>query len=97
MMSAGVILLSVSLLSFAVYACSLTTLLVQPVRKGLVRTAVCRVVSALIYLTIALITLRGIDLGSVALFVFIGIQLMWQGNAVADARLRRSRHSARRE
>lgn len=96
MMAAGVILLAVSLLSLTVYGWSLTKLLAQPVREGLVRTAVCRVVSALIYLTIALITIRGIDLGSAPLFVFIAIQVMWQGNAVADARLRRARHSVRR-
>lgn len=86
-MTAVATLLLVSLLSLTVYVWSLAKLLVRSPRRGLVRTAVCRVIAALIYTTTACLVVAGVELHSVPLFVLVAVQMMWQGNAVADARL----------
>jgi hypothetical protein len=86
----GVTLLVVATAGLTVYGLSLWRLLRRPHRRGLVRTAVCRVAVAVLYLSIAVATLVGHSLSdAAALAVFIAIQLVWQANSVADVRLSR--------
>jgi hypothetical protein len=86
----GYVLLLVSLMSMAVYLISLFRLVAQPYRRGLVRTAVCRVAAAGMYTVIAMATLSSNPkTGMISVGVFVVIQLMWQANSVADVLLTR--------
>lgn len=59
------------------------------VHGGMLRTATCRVIAASIYVCVAIADLIAQQTFQVlALVVFSFIQLLWQGNAVADVRLR---------
>lgn len=61
------------------------------VHAGMLRTATCRVVAAVSYVVIGVATLLTSEsLPVLALVVFCGVQVMWQANAYADLRLRRS-------
>lgn len=61
------------------------------VHTGMLRTATCRVVAAASYVFIGVATLlTGQSLPILALVVVCGVQVMWQVNAYADLRLRRS-------
>lgn len=61
------------------------------VHAGMLRTSICRVAAAASYVVIGLITLLTREsLPVLALVVFCGVQVMWQVNAYADLRLRRS-------
>jgi hypothetical protein len=60
------------------------------VHDGMVRTAVCRTVAALLYVTTGIAALTAHPfLPVVALAVLLSVQVMWQINAIADVRLRR--------
>ena len=86
----GLLLLAVSLISLLTYLISLHSLLLQPRRRGLIRTAVCRVLAAFMYSVIAMSTLAGKPASIlITLGTFIGIQLMWQANSIADVLLTR--------
>jgi hypothetical protein len=86
----GSLLLAVSILSVIIYMAALGQLLIGPHRPGLARTALCRIVAALLYVGVALLTLQTNTQGPlVGLGVFTVVQLMWQANAVADVRLTR--------
>lgn len=91
----GGLLLAVSLISVLIYMVALGQLLAGPRRSGLVRTALCRLVAALLYVAVGLLTLHTHSQGPlVGLGVFTVVQVMWQANAVADVRLtRRSRRN----
>jgi hypothetical protein len=86
----GYLLLGVSFVSVVIYMVSLGQLLIQDHRPGLVRTAVCRILAALLYVGVALITLRTNTQGPlIGLGVFTVVQLMWQANAIADVMMTR--------
>jgi hypothetical protein len=89
----GGLLLGVSLVSVLTYMVALGQLLSGPRRVGLVRTALCRLFAALLYVGVGLMTLHTHAQGPlIGLGVFTAVQVMWQANAVADVRLaRRSR------
>lgn len=60
------------------------------VHAAMVRTAVCRVVAAAVYVGVGISTLIAQEtLPFLALVVFSAVQLMWQANSVADIRLHR--------
>jgi hypothetical protein len=60
------------------------------IHDGMLRTAICRVIAAAIYVCVGVVTLIAQQaLPVLALVVFSFVQLMWQGNAFADVRLRR--------
>lgn len=86
----GVTLLVTASVGVVVYGLSLWRLLHRPHRRGLVRTATCRVGAAVLYGAIAVATLLGAGLGdATALVVFIAVQLVWMVNSIADAALTR--------
>jgi hypothetical protein len=86
----GALLLTVSLVSVVVYMSALGQLLVGEKRPGLVRTALCRLFAALLYVGVGLATLESGQQGPlVGLAVFTIAQLIWQANAIADVRLTR--------
>jgi hypothetical protein len=86
----GALLLVVSLVSVVVYMSALGQLLIGEKRPGLIRTAVCRLFAALLYVGVGLATLESGQQGPlVGLAVFTIVQLMWQANAIADVRLTR--------
>ena len=89
----GGLLLTVSLVSVLTYMVALGQLLSRPRRPGLVRTGLCRLFAALLYVGVGLTTLHTHTQGPlIGLGVFTAVQVMWQANAVADVRLaRRSR------
>lgn len=67
---------------------TLWRLLHRPRRPGLVRTAACRVVAAVLYVGVALATLYDVDAGPViGLGVFAAAQLIWQVNGLLDLRI----------
>jgi hypothetical protein len=91
----GALLLVVSLISVMVYMVALGQLLVGAHHRGLVRTAVCRLVAALLYVGVALATLHRNDQGPlIGLGVFTVVQLMWQANSIADVVLTRTERHA---
>jgi hypothetical protein len=65
---------------------------------GYVRTAACRVMAAMIYVTVALLQLSGVQingggtLSPEALIVFTTVQIIWITNAGLDIRARRQLH-----
>lgn len=85
----GGILLAVAFISLTIYVIALERLLLAGSRRpGLVRTATCRVIGAILYVGVALATILAPDTGPVVgLGVFVIVQLIWQGNAIADVRL----------
>jgi hypothetical protein len=90
----GGLLLAVSLVSVVVYMSALGQLLVGEKRPGLVRTAICRLLAALLYVGVGLATLESGQQGPlVGLAVFTIVQLMWQANSIADVRLSRKTRS----
>lgn len=88
--TAGTYLLIVSCISVLVYMVALGQLLIGEHRAGLVRTGVCRLVAALLYVGVALVTLQTHTTGPlIGLGVLTVVQLMWQANSVADVLLTR--------
>ena len=95
----GAIFLVVSLISLAVQVRALTRLtgrqkttseVERVAYRGLLRTSVCRVAAAVLYVAVGVATVTiPPETGVVALVSFILVQLLWQANAVADVRLRR--------
>lgn len=86
----GTALLAVSFISVLIYMTALGQLLTGPHRPGLVRTGVCRLFAALLYVGVALATLAEHSGGPLfGLGVFTVVQLMWQANSIADVRLTR--------
>jgi hypothetical protein len=86
----GYVLLGMSLWSLTVYLASLSRLLVHPRRRGLIRTALCRVLAACLYVVISMATLtRSPSAGMISIGVFVIIQFMWQANSIADVLLTR--------
>jgi len=63
--------------------------------RGYVRTAFCRVLAAVIYVTVALLQLAGVQISGAgtlspeALVVFTTVQIIWITNAGLDVRARR--------
>ena len=56
--------------------------------RGLIRTSICRVIAAIVYVAVGIYTLRSESvMTAFSLWVFAGIQLMWILNAFADVRL----------
>jgi hypothetical protein len=91
----GALLLVVSLISVVVYMIALGQLLVGAHHRGLVRTAMCRLFAALLYVGVALATLHRNDQGPlIGLGVFTVVQLMWQANSMADVVLTRTERHA---
>jgi hypothetical protein len=92
----GALLLAVSLVSVVVYMSALGQLLIGEKRPGLVRTAMCRLLAALLYVGVGLATLESGQQGPLlGLAVFTLVQLMWQANAIADVRLTRKARSVK--
>lgn len=86
----GGLLLAVSLISVVIYMAALGQLLVGEHQPGMIRTAVCRLLAALLYVGVALLTLHTNETGPlIGLGVFTAVQLMWQFNSIADVRLTR--------
>lgn len=95
----GAIFLVVSLISLIVQVRALTRLtnrqkttseVERVAYHGLLRTSVCRVAAAVLYVAVGVATVTiPPETGVVALVAFILVQLLWQANAVADVRLRR--------
>lgn len=84
----GVALLAVALLSLSVYLATLHRLMSAPRRPGLVRTAVCRVIAAVLYALTAIATLLSHPVGPlIGLGVFTVVQIGWQVNSLLDVRL----------
>lgn len=91
----GSLLLAVSMVSVVIYMAALGQLLIGHHQPGMTRTAVCRLVAALLYVGVALLTLHTNEKGPlVGLGVFTVVQLMWQFNSVADVRLTRKQRRA---
>jgi hypothetical protein len=92
--------LAVSTLSLVIQALALRRLWRWPdvrshtqnlVYRGLLRTSGCRVVAAGMYVVMGAVTLVAQQtLPVLALSVFTAVQVLWQANAAADVRLRRS-------
>lgn len=60
------------------------------IRRGLVRTVVCRMFAAAVYIAVAACTVLAREaLPVVALTVFTFTQVLWQANSYLDVRLRR--------
>jgi hypothetical protein len=59
-----------------------------PAHRGILRTAICRVVASVLYVALGVVTLLFVT-DIEALLVFGVVQIMWQLNAIADVRLRR--------
>jgi hypothetical protein len=58
------------------------------VHRGLIRTSICRVLAAFVYVTVGIYTLRSESIMTeFSLWVFAGVQLIWILNAFADVRL----------
>jgi len=94
----GLLLLAVSLVSLLTYLVSLHSLLTQPRRPGLVRTAICRVTAAFMYAVIAMSTLAGKPASIlITLSTFTAIQLLWQVNSIADVLLTRQANKHRQK
>jgi cell division protein FtsB len=86
----GGLLLAVSLISVMIYAAALGQILVGEHRPGLVRTAICRIAAALLYVWVGLATVHEHVQGPLlGLGIFTAVQLMWQINSVADVRMTR--------
>jgi hypothetical protein len=67
-----------------------TAIVQRLVRQGMIRTAACRVLAAIAYVALSTFLLLYGDVFPIAsLLVFIAVQVMWQGNALADVILRR--------
>lgn len=89
--------LGVSIISLSTQTVSLVQLLSGVKVPGLVRTCTCRVIASLLYVSIGILALapnynnnnRPYSLGIYVLFVFTGVQVMWQINSIADVRLKR--------
>lgn len=91
----GSLLLAVSLISVVIYMAALGQLLIADRPPGMVRTAACRLVAALLYVGVALLTLHTNEKGPlVGLGIFTVVQLMWQFNSVADVALTRKQRRA---
>lgn len=56
---------------------------------GLVRTATCRVIAAALYVGLGVTSVLAKTSPGLALGIFTVVQVLWQGNALADLRLRR--------
>lgn len=88
----GFLLLTVSLVSVLIYMVALGQILVNEHQQGMVRTAVCRLLAALLYVGVGLLTIQTHEKGPlVGLGVFTVVQLMWQFNSIADLLLVRRR------
>lgn len=86
----GSLLLAVSLVSVVIYMASLGQLLIRARPPGMIRTSICRLLAALLYVGVGLITLETHETGPlVGLGVFTAVQLMWQANSIADVMLSR--------
>lgn len=91
----GSLLLAVSMVSVVIYMAALGQILVGQHQAGMIRTAVCRLLAALLYVGVALLTLHTNEKGPlVGLGVFTVVQLMWQFNSIADVRLTRQQRRA---
>lgn len=67
-------------------------------RRGLIRTVACRILAAVVYIGVAVVTVVARPaLPVVALAVFTGTQLLWQLNSLLDVRLRRDLAQRRRD
>src|SRR5437879_66405 len=96
----NVVFLVVSVVSLAIQGLALRRLRTWPpahgqaatVFRGLLRTSICRVGAAGLYVLLGTATLLAgntVLALLLALSVFTGVQLVWWGNAAADLRLRR--------
>lgn len=92
----GTLLLGVSLISVVIYMTALGQLLIHERQPGMLRTAICRLFAALLYVGVGLLTVVTNEKGPlIGLAVFTIVQLIWQANSVADVRLaRRFRRTA---
>lgn len=92
----GLTLLLVSLVSLTTYSISFYRLTQQAHHKGLVRTATCRIVAALIYIAVGVVSTVGSEYSTVvALIAFVIVQLIWQSNSIADVMItkRENKHA----
>lgn len=96
--SVAILYMVVSCCTFSIQMWKLWTLLYQwpdtrtsgqsHVHRGLIRTSVCRVLAAFIYVTVGIYTLRSESvMTAFSLWVFAGVQFIWILNAFADVRL----------
>lgn len=102
----SLVFLIVSVISLVVQLAGLARMIPEPsvgeptivqklVRQGMVRTAACRTLAAVFYVVLSSFLIYYDDtFPLLSLSVFIAIQLMWQGNALADAILRRKLEAA---
>jgi hypothetical protein len=85
MYTLAIAFLVMALISLTTYSIALYRLVTQPHHKGLVRTALCRVVAALLYTVVGLASItQNPYSGIIALVVFMGVQVIWQCNSIAD-------------
>jgi hypothetical protein len=106
----SILFLAVSVTSLVVQTLALRRLYLWPdttthrsnlVYRGLLRTSLCRVIAAILYVGFGVVALTSTPtLPVMSLAVFTFVQLLWQTNAVADVRLRgalagAARHSQR--
>jgi len=92
---ATIVYLTVSGASLTIQSIALVRIMhtagVSRPRRGLLRTACCRVVAALAYVTLGVMALSGTPgTGTIALIALIIIQVIWQVNAMLDTRLARA-------
>lgn len=82
--------LTTATISLVVYSLALVSMLRGTPPPGVVRTGICRLISAVLYVGVGVISLRSVTNGAlVGLGVYITMWLVWQGNALADAALSR--------
>jgi hypothetical protein len=86
----GALLLTASLISTVIYMSAIGQLIAGPRRAGLLRTAWCRLIAALMYVGVGLVTLETHTSGpKIGLAVYTFAQMIWWVNARADVRLAR--------
>jgi hypothetical protein len=91
----GGLTLAVSLISVTIYMAALGQILIGEHRPGLVRTAACRIVAALLYVWVGLTTLREHAQGPLlGLGVLTAAQFIWWVNAGADVWMTRKARKA---
>lgn len=78
-------LLLISLVSMGVYFVALINLVAVPHRRGIVRTAACRVTASFGYVMISVATIAHNPIsGYISIGVFVLVQFMWQANSITD-------------
>lgn len=90
------VVLVTATISLTVYSLALIKMLRGTPPPGVVRTGICRVISAVLYIGVGVVSLASVPNGAMTgLGVYVTMWLVWQGNAVADAALSRGTRQRR--